>query len=149
MITFQLLSKDGSSLDDAEVLSGRWHAYVEGFVSDAETPGVPTTKVRRPFLRRSVITYPIPPSPPPSLIYIRYHSLSSTGLYPPLSRLRREQEQGQVQVQAQDTTFTRVADWRLKSACGPTGSSTSRGPRMCYGAHLRARKTSARKRGSP
>ena len=63
MITFQLLSKDGSSLDDAEVLSGRWHAYVEGFVSDAETPGVPTTKVRRPFLRRSVITYPIPPSP--------------------------------------------------------------------------------------
>ena len=58
MITFQLLSKDGSSLDDAEVLSGRWHAYVEGFVSDAETPGVPTTKVRRPFLRRSVITHP-------------------------------------------------------------------------------------------
>ncbi|KAN0116479.1 hypothetical protein V8E52_005860 [Russula decolorans] len=54
MITFQLLSKDGSSLDDAEVLSGRWHAYVEGFVSDAETPGVPTTKVRRPFLRRSL-----------------------------------------------------------------------------------------------
>jgi paired amphipathic helix protein Sin3a len=57
MITFQLLSKDGSSLDDAEVLSGRWHAYVEGFVSDAETPGVPTSKVRRPFLRRSVITH--------------------------------------------------------------------------------------------
>ena len=55
MITFQLLSKDGSSLDDAEVLSGRWHAYVEGFVSDAETPGVPTNKVRRPFLRRWVI----------------------------------------------------------------------------------------------
>jgi paired amphipathic helix protein Sin3a len=54
MITFQLLSKDGSSLDDAEVLSGRWHAYVEGFVSEAETPGVPTSKVRRPFLRRSV-----------------------------------------------------------------------------------------------
>jgi paired amphipathic helix protein Sin3a len=57
MITFQLLSKDGSSLDDAEVLSGRWHAYVEGFVSDAETPGVPTSKVRRPFLRRWVITH--------------------------------------------------------------------------------------------
>ena len=142
MITFQLLSKDGSSLDDAEVLSGRWHAYVEGFVSDAETPGVPTNKVRRPFLRRSVIT--------PLIIHIRYRSLSPTGLYPPLPRLGREQEQGQVQVQvqAQDTTFTRVADWRLKSACGPTGSSTSRGPRMCYGAHLRAPKTSARRRGS-
>jgi paired amphipathic helix protein Sin3a len=57
MITFQLLSKDGSSLDDAEVLSGRWQAYVEGFVSETETPGVPTSKVRRPFLRRSV-THP-------------------------------------------------------------------------------------------
>jgi paired amphipathic helix protein Sin3a len=54
MITFQLLSKDGSSLDDAEVLSGRWQAYIEGFVSDAETPGVGATKVRRPFLRRCV-----------------------------------------------------------------------------------------------
>jgi paired amphipathic helix protein Sin3a len=72
MITFQLLSKDGSSLDDAEVLSGRWHAYVEGFVSDAETPGVPTNKVRRPFLRRSVITLLI--------IYIRYRSLSPRSL---------------------------------------------------------------------
>lgn len=53
MLTFQLLSKDGSSLDDAEVLSGRWQAYVEGFVSETETPGVPAGKVRRPFLRRS------------------------------------------------------------------------------------------------
>ncbi|KAH9983794.1 hypothetical protein BJV74DRAFT_878832 [Russula compacta] len=62
MITFQLLSKDGSSLDDAEVLSGRWQAYVEGFVSEAETPGVPATKVRRPFLRRSVhLPTPHPP----------------------------------------------------------------------------------------
>ena len=42
MITFQLLSKDCLSLDDAEVLSGRWQAYVEGFVSDVESPGVPT-----------------------------------------------------------------------------------------------------------
>ena len=61
MITFQLLSKDGSSLDDAEVLSGRWQAYVEGFVSEAETPGVHTGKVRRPFLRRFV-------NPPISLL---------------------------------------------------------------------------------
>ncbi|KAH8992694.1 hypothetical protein EDB92DRAFT_541726 [Lactarius akahatsu] len=56
MLTFQLLSKDGSSLDDAEVLSGRWQAYVDGFVSETETPGVPTSKVRRPFLRRSLPT---------------------------------------------------------------------------------------------
>ena len=58
MLTFQLLSKDGSSLDDAEVLSGRWQAYVEGFVSETETPGVPTSKVRRPFLRRCVFFLP-------------------------------------------------------------------------------------------
>ena len=61
MITFQLLSKDGSSLDDAEVLSGRWQAYVEGFVSEAETPGVPAAKVRRPFLRRYGTSHPPPP----------------------------------------------------------------------------------------
>jgi paired amphipathic helix protein Sin3a len=59
MITFQLLSKDGSSLDDAEVLSGRWQAYVEGFVSEAETPGVHTGKVCRPFLRRFVNPLPL------------------------------------------------------------------------------------------
>jgi len=76
MITFQLLSKDGSSLDDAEVLSGRWQAYVEGFVSETETPGVATVKVRRPFLRRSVrpsIRFPSLPTPP---ILNFCHSLS-------------------------------------------------------------------------
>jgi paired amphipathic helix protein Sin3a len=69
MITYQLLSKDGSSLDDSEVLSGRWHAYVEGFVSEAETPGVPSTKVRRPFLRRLVVNPSKPRSPPSLNIY--------------------------------------------------------------------------------
>ncbi len=62
-ITFQLLSKDGSSLDDAEVFSGRWKAYVEGFVSETETPGVPSSRVRRPYLRRSA-----PPFPHPTLV---------------------------------------------------------------------------------
>lgn len=33
MMTCQLLSKDGSSLDDAEVLTGRWQSYVASFVS--------------------------------------------------------------------------------------------------------------------
>ncbi|TFY70749.1 hypothetical protein EVG20_g2247 [Dentipellis fragilis] len=32
-MTCQLLNKDGSSLDDAEVLTGRWQAYVESFTS--------------------------------------------------------------------------------------------------------------------
>ncbi|KAI0263083.1 hypothetical protein BC834DRAFT_939102 [Gloeopeniophorella convolvens] len=63
-MTCQLLSKDGSSLDDAEVLSGRWQAYVEGFVSDNETPGVSAAKVRRPFLRRSLPPAPAPAAPP-------------------------------------------------------------------------------------
>jgi paired amphipathic helix protein Sin3a len=58
MLTFQLLSKDGSSLDDAEVLSGRWQAYVEGFVSETETPGVAAAKVRQPFLRRCAAPTP-------------------------------------------------------------------------------------------
>lgn len=56
IITSQLLSKDGSSLDDAEVLSGRWQVYIEGFVSDAETPGVGAIKVRHPILRSCVLS---------------------------------------------------------------------------------------------
>ena len=136
MITFQLLSKDGSSLDDAEVLSGRWQAYVEGFVSEVETPGVPTSKVRRPFLRRSVTT---------SIHLYSYTHHLQTGLYPP-QPWRRRQEQGQER--RQDPTFTRAADWRSKSACGPTVSSTSRGPRTCCGACPRAQRASARVRGS-
>lgn len=137
MITFQLLSKDGSSLDDAEVLSGRWQAYVEGFVSEVETPGVPTSKVRRPFLRRSVTHPSIHPT-------IHTHH-RQTGLYQPLPWLR-QREQGQEQ--SQDPTFTRAAGWRSKSACGPTVSSTSQGPRTCCGACPRAQKASARARGS-
>ncbi|KAI0048887.1 hypothetical protein FA95DRAFT_1516785 [Auriscalpium vulgare] len=59
-MTCQLLSKDGSSLDDAELLSGRWQSYVDSFVSDRETEGIPPSKVRRPFLRRSL---PVPLTP--------------------------------------------------------------------------------------
>ncbi|KAI0062716.1 hypothetical protein BV25DRAFT_1803353 [Artomyces pyxidatus] len=63
VMTCQLLSKDGSSLDDAEVLSGRWQSYIESFVSEAETHGIPPAKVRRPFLRRS-LPNPTPDTPP-------------------------------------------------------------------------------------
>jgi hypothetical protein len=52
-ITFQLLSKDSLSLGDAEVLSGRWHAYVEGFASDAGTPGR-THKKSPPLIPKKV-----------------------------------------------------------------------------------------------
>ena len=44
MLTFQLLSKDGSSLNDAEVLLGCWQTYVEGFVSKSEMPAFPAAK---------------------------------------------------------------------------------------------------------
>ena len=150
MITFQLLSKDGSSLDDAEVLSGRWQAYVEGFVSDAETPGVPAAKVRRPFLRRYVGS--IYPSPFTTitihhhhhhhhLLLPLYHNLSpflslspltiAAGLYPPVPRQQQQQAQDREQEREQgelerDRTFTRAAGWRSKSASGPTVCSTSR-----------------------
>lgn len=32
-ITVQLLGKDDSSFDDSEVLTGRWQAYIESFVT--------------------------------------------------------------------------------------------------------------------
>ncbi|THH20323.1 hypothetical protein EW146_g1003 [Bondarzewia mesenterica] len=58
VMTCQLLSKDGSSLDDAEVLTGRWQSYISSFVSEEDTSDVPASKVRRPFLRRN-----LPPGP--------------------------------------------------------------------------------------
>jgi hypothetical protein len=127
VMTFQLLSKDGSSLDDAEVLSGRWQAYVEGFVSEAETPGVAVIKVRRPFLRRSVHNL----VPPPTSLII------APGLYLPRPW------------QGKDTTFTPAAAWRSRCAYGRTGCFTSHEPKTSYGVYLPARNKSARIRGSP
>ncbi|KAI0313378.1 hypothetical protein OF83DRAFT_558985 [Amylostereum chailletii] len=54
VMTFQLLSKDGSSLDDAEIISGRWQSYVESFVAEPDTKGIPTVKMRRPYLHKSL-----------------------------------------------------------------------------------------------
>jgi len=54
-VTVQLLGKDDSSFEDSEVLTGRWQAYVESFVSDEHTQGiVKASSIRRPFLRRTI-----------------------------------------------------------------------------------------------
>ncbi|KIY46777.1 hypothetical protein FISHEDRAFT_75303 [Fistulina hepatica ATCC 64428] len=52
MMTMQLIGKDDSSFDDSEVLTGRWQSYIEAFVNDADTTGVPMAKVHRPYLNR-------------------------------------------------------------------------------------------------
>ncbi|KAL0958045.1 hypothetical protein HGRIS_000221 [Hohenbuehelia grisea] len=53
-MTVQLIGKDDSSFDDSEILTGRWQAYLDSFVSSQETEGVSQSKVRRPFLRRNI-----------------------------------------------------------------------------------------------
>ncbi|KAL6301443.1 hypothetical protein BKA93DRAFT_751965 [Sparassis latifolia] len=66
-VTMQLLGKDDSSFDDAEVLTGRWQAYVDSFISPEPTAGVPTVSApRRSFLRRSKL----PPAPEDARPYI-------------------------------------------------------------------------------
>jgi len=55
-VTIQLLGKDDNSFDDSEVLTGRWQAYIDSYVSPGETVGVPTSSLtRRPFLKRTKI----------------------------------------------------------------------------------------------
>ncbi|CAL1708555.1 unnamed protein product [Somion occarium] len=54
-VTMQLIGKDDSSFDDSEVLTGRWQAYIDSYVSPEPTVGVPSSAARRkPFLRRTV-----------------------------------------------------------------------------------------------
>ncbi|EIN09044.1 hypothetical protein PUNSTDRAFT_102594 [Punctularia strigosozonata HHB-11173 SS5] len=50
----QLLGKDDVNVDDPEVMSGRWEAYIRSFTSPGTTAGVPENKIRRPFLQRSL-----------------------------------------------------------------------------------------------
>ncbi|KAJ8517134.1 hypothetical protein ONZ45_g5671 [Pleurotus djamor] len=52
-ITIQLLGKDDSSFDDSEVLTGRWQAYLNSYISTDVTEGVPLNKMRPPFLQRN------------------------------------------------------------------------------------------------
>ncbi|KAH9932294.1 uncharacterized protein B0H18DRAFT_1208587 [Fomitopsis serialis] len=54
MVTVQLFGKDDSRFVDSEALTGRWQAYVQSYVSDDRTQGVPTRAgSKRPFLRKS------------------------------------------------------------------------------------------------
>ncbi|KAG5651812.1 hypothetical protein H0H81_007335 [Sphagnurus paluster] len=72
-MTVQLIGKDDSSFDDSEVLTGRWQAYIDSFVSvrvssssyvvarpecdspqNETTEGVSPSKVKPPFLRRNL-----------------------------------------------------------------------------------------------
>ncbi|KAI0031590.1 hypothetical protein K488DRAFT_51739 [Vararia minispora EC-137] len=62
VLTVQLLGKDSGVGEDSEVVSGRWQAYVESFISPADTKGVPRAKLRAPFLRRNL---PAPAEPEP------------------------------------------------------------------------------------
>ncbi|KAF5380136.1 hypothetical protein D9615_006181 [Tricholomella constricta] len=53
-MTVQLIGKDDSSFDDSEVLTGRWQAYIDSFVSNETTEGVSPSKIKPPFLRRNL-----------------------------------------------------------------------------------------------
>ncbi|KAG6837451.1 hypothetical protein H0H93_008994 [Arthromyces matolae] len=53
-MTIQLIGKDDSSFDDSEVLTGRWQAYIDAYVSNENTEGVSATKIKSPFLRRNL-----------------------------------------------------------------------------------------------
>ncbi|KAE9392487.1 hypothetical protein BT96DRAFT_944593 [Gymnopus androsaceus JB14] len=53
-LTVQLIGKDDSSYDDSEVLTGRWQAYIDSYVSNESTEGVAQQKVKKPFLTRNL-----------------------------------------------------------------------------------------------
>ena len=80
MMLMQLLGKeDDEVVEDPEYLTGRWQAYVDGFVSvgininsvflrvgalivsfswqSETTPSVDTSRMRRPFLRKCVVAF--------------------------------------------------------------------------------------------
>ncbi|KAF9445685.1 hypothetical protein P691DRAFT_805298 [Macrolepiota fuliginosa MF-IS2] len=54
MMAIQLIGKDDSSFDDAEVLTGRWQAYIDSYVSSENTAGVSHSRVNHPYLRRNI-----------------------------------------------------------------------------------------------
>ncbi|KAH9943527.1 hypothetical protein B0H21DRAFT_490302 [Amylocystis lapponica] len=67
-VTVQLLGKDDSSFDDSEVLTGRWHAYVDSFVSHGNTEGVELPASRMPFLRKTRLPSADRSADPPTIL---------------------------------------------------------------------------------
>ncbi|KAG6809875.1 hypothetical protein H0H92_014314 [Tricholoma furcatifolium] len=67
-MTVQLIGKDDSSFDDSEVLTGRWQAYIDSYVSHDITEGVSPAKVKSPFLRRSLPRSSGDTPPPPTTV---------------------------------------------------------------------------------
>ncbi|KAJ3508561.1 hypothetical protein NLJ89_g5689 [Agrocybe chaxingu] len=53
-MTFQLIGKDDTNYEDPEVLTGRWQAYIDAYVSSDATEGVSHSRARRPYLRRNL-----------------------------------------------------------------------------------------------
>ncbi|KAH0581672.1 hypothetical protein H2248_011367 [Termitomyces sp. 'cryptogamus'] len=70
-MTVQLIGKDDSSFDDSEVLTGRWQAYIDSYVSSDTTEGVFSSKVKSPFLRRNL---------PPAIRELPPNCISQDGL---------------------------------------------------------------------
>ncbi|KAI0074966.1 hypothetical protein K474DRAFT_1773588 [Panus rudis PR-1116 ss-1] len=61
LVTIQLLGKDDSSFDDSEVVTRRWQAYIDSYVSPDDTQGLPPMSLsrRKPFLNRNkALAYP-------------------------------------------------------------------------------------------
>lgn len=53
-MTVQLLGKDDSKFDDSEILTGRWQAYIENFVSNESASEHHPPKFKIPYLRRNL-----------------------------------------------------------------------------------------------
>lgn len=63
-MTIQLLGKDDSIAYDAEILAERWQAYIDAYVSENATRGLPSTGLRGPFLQKNL---PLDAKPTPDL----------------------------------------------------------------------------------
>ncbi|KAL4073700.1 hypothetical protein J3A83DRAFT_4090896 [Scleroderma citrinum] len=53
-ITIQLLGKDDSTAYDAEILAERWQSYIDSYVSENTTHGLPSARLKQPFLRKNL-----------------------------------------------------------------------------------------------
>ena len=62
-MTIQLLGKNDDTLD-SEIMTERWQAYVDAFVSGESSEDL-SPRARRPFLRKHV---PLPNTPPPFVV---------------------------------------------------------------------------------